>query len=139
MNKDKLKATYDQIADEYTRRIYGELHHKPLDREMLQDFAEKVRGSGLVCDLGCGPGHVARYPRDLGINVFGIDDGSRPWCRSKLGSNTTNRTCIPLLTMTSFFKKVRFVREIALHSNDQDAAWRWKTVGMARPGVCGVS
>ena len=57
----------------------------------------------------------------------------------RFGSNTINWTCIPLLTMTSFFKKVRFVREIALHSNDQDAAWRWKTVGMARPGVCGVS
>ena len=59
MDKNNLKATYDQIADEYARRIYGELHHKPFDREMLQDFAEKVRGSGLVCDLGCGPGNVA--------------------------------------------------------------------------------
>src|SRR5262245_66538066 len=73
MNKDNLKATYDRIAEEYARRIYGELDHKPFDREMLQDFAERVRASGLVCDLGCGPGHVARYLRDLEINVFGID------------------------------------------------------------------
>ena len=73
MNKANLKATYDRIADEYARRIYGELDHKPFDREMLQDFAEKVRGGGLVCDLGCGPGHVARYLRDLEIDVVGID------------------------------------------------------------------
>ena len=73
MNKDNLKATYNRIADEYARRIYGELDHKPFDQEMLQDFAEKVRGSGLVCDLGCGPGHVARYLHNLEINVLGID------------------------------------------------------------------
>jgi len=26
-----------------------------------------------VCDMGCGPGHVARYLRDAGATVFGLD------------------------------------------------------------------
>jgi len=26
-----------------------------------------------VCDLGSGPGHIARYRRDAGTNVFGPD------------------------------------------------------------------
>jgi SAM-dependent methyltransferase len=30
-------------------------------------------GRGEVCDMGCGPGQVARYLRDVGITVFGLD------------------------------------------------------------------
>jgi hypothetical protein len=33
---------YDLLADEYARRIYGELEHKPLDRELLDRFTERV-------------------------------------------------------------------------------------------------
>lgn len=28
---------------------------------------------GTVCDIGCGPGEIARYLRDLGADVIGID------------------------------------------------------------------
>lgn len=32
------------------------------------------QGLGPVCDLGCGPGHVARYLHDLGMEeIFGLD------------------------------------------------------------------
>ena len=48
------------------------LEHKPLDRHLLDRFAESARG-GLVADLGCGPGHVARYLHDRGIATVGID------------------------------------------------------------------
>jgi hypothetical protein len=56
-----IRASYDQLADEYARRIFNELHHKPLDRELLDRFATEVSGHGEVCDMGCGPGHVAIY------------------------------------------------------------------------------
>ena len=67
--------SYDQVADEYVRRIYDELRHKPLDRQLLDRFAAAVRGTGTgtVCDLGCGPGHVTRYLHDRGVPVCGID------------------------------------------------------------------
>ena len=67
-----LQASYNRVADEYIRRIFGELQHKPLDRQLLDHFAASV-GDGLVCDMGCGPGHVARYLQERGVRVCGID------------------------------------------------------------------
>jgi SAM-dependent methyltransferase len=68
-----VQSSYDTVAEEYARRIYDELEHKPLDRQILDRFAERVRGAGEVCDLGCGPGHVARYLHDRGVKVHGVD------------------------------------------------------------------
>jgi SAM-dependent methyltransferase len=68
-----LQEGYSKVAGEYARRIYDELRHKPLDRQLLDQFAQQVRGLGPVCDLGCGPGQVARYLSDLGLPVFGLD------------------------------------------------------------------
>ena len=68
-----IRESYDRLADQYARRIFNELQHKPLDRELLDRFAAKVAGSGEVCDIGCGPGQVARYLRDAGATVFGLD------------------------------------------------------------------
>jgi SAM-dependent methyltransferase len=68
-----IRESYDRLADEYARRIFNELQAKPLDRELLTRFAAEVAGRGEACDLGCGPGHVARYLRDAGVTVFGLD------------------------------------------------------------------
>ncbi|MFZ0418906.1 MAG: class I SAM-dependent methyltransferase [Candidatus Sulfotelmatobacter sp.] len=68
-----VQSSYDSVADEYVRHIYDELRHKPLDRQLLDRFANGVRGVGLVCDLGCGPGQVARYLYERGIAVCGVD------------------------------------------------------------------
>ena len=68
-----LQSSYNRVADEYTRRIAGELEHKPLDRELLDRFAMRVGPIGLACDLGCGPGHVARYLHERGLAVVGVD------------------------------------------------------------------
>ena len=40
---------------------------------MLDWLVEKVGQLGSICDLGCGPGHIARYLRDRGADVCGID------------------------------------------------------------------
>jgi ubiquinone/menaquinone biosynthesis C-methylase UbiE len=68
-----VQSSYDRVADEYARRIYDELHHKPLDCQLLDRFAESVRKAGIACDLGCGPGHIARYLHDHGVQVCGMD------------------------------------------------------------------
>ena len=76
MDPQKLsdyQSSYDRIAEEYANRISGELDHKPLDRMLLDEFAARVKGAGRVCDLGCGPGHVARYLHDRGVDIFGMD------------------------------------------------------------------
>lgn len=70
---ESVRQSYDRVADEYARRIFEELQHKALDRELLNRFAAQVRGHGEVCDMGCGPGQVARYLDNLGVKVFGLD------------------------------------------------------------------
>lgn len=70
---DSLRASYDSVAAEYVEHIYAELAQKPLDRHLLNRFAEEVRDRGTVGDLGCGPGHVARYLHEQGVQVLGID------------------------------------------------------------------
>jgi SAM-dependent methyltransferase len=76
MIKEKIsdvESGYDLVADEYARRISDELRHKALDCRLLDRFAESVRNSGIACDLGCGPGHLARYLHGRGIQVCGMD------------------------------------------------------------------
>jgi SAM-dependent methyltransferase len=68
-----LQVSYDRVADEYARRIFDELKDKPLDRELLDRFAVRLQGCGPVCDLGCGPGQVARYLHERGVEVIGVD------------------------------------------------------------------
>ncbi len=68
-----VRESYDRVAEEYARRLFNELQQKPLDRELLNRFAAEVIGRGEVCDMGCGPGHVARHLRDAGATVFGLD------------------------------------------------------------------
>jgi SAM-dependent methyltransferase len=70
---DPIRDNYDCVAGEYARRIYGELAHKPLDRQLLDRFAAATAGHGKVCDMGCGPGHVARYLHNAGARAFGLD------------------------------------------------------------------
>ena len=69
----RTRESYDELAATYTERIFPELAGKPLDRHLLNRLAEDVRGHGLVADLGCGPGHVARYLHDQGVRMLGID------------------------------------------------------------------
>jgi ubiquinone/menaquinone biosynthesis C-methylase UbiE len=68
-----VQESYDRLAEEYARHIADELRHKPLDRQLLDRFVRETRGKGEVCDLGCGPGHVARHLSDAGATVFGLD------------------------------------------------------------------
>jgi ubiquinone/menaquinone biosynthesis C-methylase UbiE len=72
-NINNVQSSYDRLAEEYARRIYDELGHKPMDRQLLQRFADSVRGAGMVCDLGCGPGQVARYLHECNVSVCGVD------------------------------------------------------------------
>ena len=69
----RIRESYDAAAEGYADKLFSELDGKPLDRHLLNRFSEALRGRGKVADLGCGPGHVARYLRDHGLSVVGID------------------------------------------------------------------
>ncbi len=68
-----ISTDYDAIARSYAERLSGELADKPFDRALLDEFADRWRGRGLVADLGCGPGHVAAYLAARGLDVIGLD------------------------------------------------------------------
>lgn len=68
-----MRESYDRVAAEYVRRIYDELAGKPFDRAALDHFAERLRGRGIICDMGCGPGHIARYLADKSLDMVGVD------------------------------------------------------------------
>jgi SAM-dependent methyltransferase len=70
---DLLRSSYDRVAAAYAKNLYGELAGKPLDRHLLNRFAEEVLNRGMVADIGCGPGHVARYLHERGVRVCGVD------------------------------------------------------------------
>jgi hypothetical protein len=50
----RVQTSYNRLAVEYAGHIADELSGKPIDRQLLDRFADEVRGTGLACDLGCG-------------------------------------------------------------------------------------
>src|ERR1700686_2274143 len=68
-----VQAGYDRVAEQYAAEFFEELKRKPFDCQMLDRFAATVRDQGKVCELGCGPGQVARYLKDRGVDMRGID------------------------------------------------------------------
>ncbi len=69
--EDATRASYNRVAPQYALHFGDELEHKPLERRLLAAFAASA--SGLLCDLGCGPGQATAYLRACGAEVVGID------------------------------------------------------------------
>jgi SAM-dependent methyltransferase len=72
-SQSELEASYDRVAENFAEDFRGELGRKPFDRELLDGFAESLRGEGRVCEIGCGPGQIARYLHDRGVEMCGVD------------------------------------------------------------------
>lgn len=70
---DNIRSNYDRVAAAYAAAIFDELRNKPFDRDLLTRFAAATSDRGAVCDMGCGPGHVARFLNSAGAEAFGLD------------------------------------------------------------------
>jgi SAM-dependent methyltransferase len=81
--RNDLELSYDRIAAAYAAAMSDELDHKPFDRAILNRFAQAVSPLGMACDLGCGPGQVARYLTGGGLPVMGIDLSSEMIAQAK--------------------------------------------------------
>jgi ubiquinone/menaquinone biosynthesis C-methylase UbiE len=68
---DGTRASYNRVATHYAAQLANELEHKPIERELLTAFQPEV--PGRICDLGCGPGHIAAFLHALGRDVVGVD------------------------------------------------------------------
>lgn len=79
MNEDPwlrdTRISYDTVAISYADRMREALAGEPYLRAALAVFADLVHGAGggPVADVGCGPGHVTAYLRELGVDAFGVD------------------------------------------------------------------
>jgi SAM-dependent methyltransferase len=67
------QTSYDQVAREYAEKFKDEMDDKPFDRDCLDRLAREVGNLGPICDLGCGPGQIARYLHRRGADVLGVD------------------------------------------------------------------
>ena len=68
---------YNKTAGKYAEKFLNELDEKPLDRILLQAFADQNLQRGQLIDLGCGPGHTTKFMYDHGfVNVVGTDIAS---------------------------------------------------------------
>src|SRR5512136_3044754 len=68
-----VQTSYDRVSAEYAARFGDEMSYKPFDRLMLDWLIAKVDGRGPICDMGCGPGQIARYLHSRGAPACGID------------------------------------------------------------------
>lgn len=70
------RAAYDELSAAYDAAERGLMAERAVDLGHLFAFAKSVhahRPGGLVGDVGCGPGHVARWMCELGLAVRGVD------------------------------------------------------------------
>jgi len=67
------QTSYDAVAAEYAEKFKDEMDDKPFDRECLDRLAREVGALGPICDLGCGPGQIARYLHRQGVDTLGVD------------------------------------------------------------------
>ncbi|MFG3437842.1 class I SAM-dependent methyltransferase [Nonomuraea sp. NPDC047897] len=72
---EATRSAYDARAAEYSELFREYLVDQPLDRALIDTFADLVEatGAGPIADLGCGPGHYTAYLHARGLPVFGID------------------------------------------------------------------
>lgn len=74
---ERVRRSFDRIAEQYAADFADELSRKPFDTERLRAFAGRCAG-GLVVDVGCGAaGHVGRFVADQGVRVVGVDVSER--------------------------------------------------------------
>jgi SAM-dependent methyltransferase len=67
------QKSYDQVAAEYAEKFKDEMDDKPFDRDCLDRLAREVGDLGPICDMGCGPGQIARYLHRKGVPTLGVD------------------------------------------------------------------
>ena len=72
------RAVYDMTAPAYVQFVGTEISSAtegPIDRSLLVAFIELIKRQsvGRVADVGCGPGRVAAFLAERGLDVVGVD------------------------------------------------------------------
>lgn len=65
---------YDSVSGVYAKKYGDEILLKPIVQQYIGDFVKSVPEDDIICDMGCGPGQVARYLKNiLNRSTTGID------------------------------------------------------------------
>jgi SAM-dependent methyltransferase len=72
-SKIEVVEAWDAVAGEYARKYQDEILMKPVVGEFLREFIAELPKDALICDMGCGPGQVARFLHSEGRRSCGID------------------------------------------------------------------
>ena len=72
------RAVYDMAAPRYVEFVGTEISpatEGPIDRALLVAFVELIKRHTVVrvADVGCGPGRVAAFMAERGLDVVGVD------------------------------------------------------------------
>ncbi len=70
---EETRKSFDLAAERYYELFKDEINQKEYDRVVLDKFASNFGSASIICDMGCGPGHITRYLFDKGLSIFGID------------------------------------------------------------------
>lgn len=73
---NELRDAHDVLAPFYVQRLADLLEQMPIERSVLNLFAELVLDAGLgnaVADIGCGTGRLLPYLRRQGLEPRGVD------------------------------------------------------------------
>lgn len=75
---ESARAVYDAAASRYVAFVGTRISaatEAPIDRSLLVAFSELIRGgpTGVVADIGCGPGRVAALLAGHDLEVVGVD------------------------------------------------------------------
>ena len=70
---EKTRKSFNLAAEKYYELFKDEMEKKEYDRMLLDRFASNFDSRSIICDVGCGPGHITRYLFDKRLDVSGVD------------------------------------------------------------------
>src|SRR5829696_8588621 len=71
---EELRNAHDVLSEWYAKNLVGVLESMPVERAMLDLFAEMTLAVGAeVADVGCGTGRLLPYLASRGLSPCGVD------------------------------------------------------------------
>ncbi|BFU43297.1 class I SAM-dependent methyltransferase [Krasilnikovia sp. MM14-A1004] len=71
---EELRDAHDVLSEWYAKNLVGVLESMPVERAMLDLFAELTLAVGAeVADVGCGAGRLLPYLAERGLSPRGVD------------------------------------------------------------------